>query len=223
VRYIAHVAEMPRNGVRAITRYENRKLYDAAAARYVTLEDVGAMVAAGQDVEVKDRKTGEDLTNLTLAQVILEGIRTQTARIPRQILAHLVRLAFGASSMGAAWTGPQEAAARARDEAERIVGRLLARGRLSLEEGMALRQDISGSVHRLVAEAQEGLESRLHGLFVRAETRSNPSLHGLKDRLDTLETYLKEPRARTPLKSGAPTRNPAKDRRTRAESAKKRS
>jgi polyhydroxyalkanoate synthesis repressor PhaR len=217
------VAGEETNGVRVVTRYENRKLYDAAAGRYVTLEDVGAMVAAGEDVAVVDRKTGEDLTNLTLAQVILDGIRSQTARIPRQILAHLVRLAFGTRAKAAVWAGPQEAAVRARDEAERIVGRLLARGRLTLEEGMALRQDISGSVHRLVAEAQEGLESRLHGLFARAEGRFNPSLHGLKDRLDSLETYLKAPPARKPVTGAARRRIAPEDRRTSARSAKKRS
>jgi polyhydroxyalkanoate synthesis repressor PhaR len=182
--------------VRVITRYENRKLYDAAAGRYVTLDDVGATVAGGGEVQVVDRKTGEDLTTLTLAQVILEGIKARTALIPRQVLAHLIRLAAGPKGRGSAWTSPQEAAGRARDEAERIVGRLLARGRISLEEGLTLRQEIYQSVHRLVAEAQEGLESRLHGLFARAEGRVNPSLHGLKDRLETLETYLAAPRPR---------------------------
>jgi polyhydroxyalkanoate synthesis repressor PhaR len=197
VRYILVVARDKDRAVRLIKRYENRKLYDTEARRYVTLEDVGALVAAGHDVQVLDRRTGEDSTSLTLAQVVLEGIKAQTALVPRQVLGHLIRLASGPKGPGSGWTGPQEIAGRARGEAERIVGRLLSKGRITLEEALALRQDIAQSVHKLVAEAQEGLESRLHGLFSRAESRVNPSLHGLKDRLETLETYLAAPRPRS--------------------------
>ena len=67
---------------RSIRRYGNRKLYDAAARRYVTLEDVARLVADGHEVEVVDQKTGEDLTSLTLAQVILEGVKQGASRHP---------------------------------------------------------------------------------------------------------------------------------------------
>jgi len=60
---------------RPIRRYGNRKLYDPGAGRYVTLEDVARIVAGGHEVEVVDQKTGEDLTSLTLAQVLLEGVK----------------------------------------------------------------------------------------------------------------------------------------------------
>ena len=59
---------------RRIKRYGNRKLYDLDGKRYVTLENVAAMVASGLDIEVIDQRTGEDLTSLTLAQVLLEGL-----------------------------------------------------------------------------------------------------------------------------------------------------
>ena len=152
-------------GPRPIKRYGNRKLYDAEARRYVTLEELGALVAGGQDLEVKDKQTGEDLTSLTLAQVLLEGLKEKTARIPRQVLVGLIRLGAGPISAWADWRGPQEAAARARDEVEKIVGGLLSRGRLTLEEAMALRQDVVKSVHGIVAEAQSGIEGRVRGLF----------------------------------------------------------
>ncbi len=77
---------------RRIKRYGNRKLYDLDAKRYVTLEELAAMVASGLDIEVIDQRTGEDLTSLTLVQVLLEGLKEKTARIPRQVLVRLVRL-----------------------------------------------------------------------------------------------------------------------------------
>ena len=113
---------------RRIKRYGNRKLYDLDGKRYVTLENVAAMVAGGQDVEVIDQRTGEDLTSLTLAQVLLEGLKEKTARIPRQVLVRLVRLGAGPASAFGDWPAPHEAAARARVEVERVVGSLLSRG-----------------------------------------------------------------------------------------------
>ena len=149
---------------RLIRRYDNRKLYDVAERRYVTLDELAAFVAAGEEVTVLDQKTGSDLTSLTLAQILLEGLRQRTARIPRSLLVQLVRLQ-SLPGPGKPWPTPQEAAQRTREEAEKIVGGLLARGRLSLEEGIALRHDIVQSVGHLVSEAQAGLESGIQRLF----------------------------------------------------------
>jgi polyhydroxyalkanoate synthesis repressor PhaR len=150
---------------RRIKRYGNRKLYDLDGKRYVTLEDVAAMVASGHDIEVIDQRTGEDLTSLTLAQVLLEGLKEKTARIPRQVLVRLVRLGAGPASAFGDWPAPHEAATRAREEVEKVVGSLLSRGRLSLEEALALRQDVARSVHGIVSDAQAGIEGRIRGLF----------------------------------------------------------
>ncbi|HKC11043.1 MAG TPA: polyhydroxyalkanoate synthesis regulator DNA-binding domain-containing protein [Vicinamibacteria bacterium] len=182
-------------GPRIIKRYRNRKLYDPATRRYVTLEELGAWVAAGQEVEVQDQKSGQDTTALTLAQIMLEGIRQSTARIPRQVLARVIRLGSGVGT-GLDWA-PEEAAARAREEAEKIVGGLLTRGRLTLEEALTLRHEISQAVHRIVAEAQTGIESRIRSLLERAVPgRASPSLHALKGRLEALDTTLGSPRVR---------------------------
>lgn len=159
---------------RRIKRYGNRKLYDLDGKRYVTLENVAAMVAAGQDIEVIDQRTGEDLTSLTLAQVLLEGLKEKTARIPRQVLVRLVRLGAGPASAFADWPAPHEAAARARGEVEKVVGSLLSRGRLSLEEALTLRQDVARSVHGIVSEAQAGIEGRIRGLFEALTPRPEP-------------------------------------------------
>ena len=55
-----------------IKRYSNRKLYDTSRSCYVTLEEVAAMVRNGQDVVIIDNKTKEDLTTVTLTQIIFE-------------------------------------------------------------------------------------------------------------------------------------------------------
>ncbi len=60
------------NPPRAIRRYANRKLYDVRTSAYVALEDLAAMVRAGEEVRVVDTVSGEDITAQTLTQVILD-------------------------------------------------------------------------------------------------------------------------------------------------------
>jgi polyhydroxyalkanoate synthesis repressor PhaR len=182
---------------RLIKRYENRKLYDPAARRYATLDDLARMVAAGEELRVEDQKTGEDLTTLVLAQVVLEGIKQRTTRIPREVLARLIRLGM---APGQDWPQPPTPAGlalRARQEAERIASELLGRGRLSIEEALALRQEIAQSVQRLAAETQRGLEARLSSLIESGGDAASPALKSLKHKLMALEAYLAEPAGET--------------------------
>jgi polyhydroxyalkanoate synthesis repressor PhaR len=175
---------------RTIKRYGNRKLYDAAAGRYVTLAELAALVARGHEVEVLDQKTGDDLTNLTLAQALLDGIRQGASRLPRQVLTRLIRIAAAPKALGGDWPGPEEAAGRARSEAERLVAGLLGRG-LILDDAVALRHELGQLVHRLVSDAQSGVESRLRGLLSRGEEAAERSIGALRGRI---QTYM-EPKA----------------------------
>jgi polyhydroxyalkanoate synthesis repressor PhaR len=170
---------------RVIRRYGNRKLYDPGTRRYVTLEDLGKAVARGDEIQVLDQKTGEDLTSPTLAQVLLEEVKRGASRLPRQLLVRLVRIAAGPPSPPADWPEPDDAAGRARREAERIVSRALGRGRLGLDDAVALRRDLGQMVHRMVAEAQSGVESRLRALLERGEGVAGRSFEALRGRLES--------------------------------------
>jgi polyhydroxyalkanoate synthesis repressor PhaR len=192
---------------RRIRRYGNRKLYDSAARRYVTLDDVARLVADGQELVVIDQKTGEDLTSLTLAQVLLEGVKQGASRIPRQVLTRLIRIAAGPASAWGDWPEPQDAAGRARQETEQIVSRVLGRGgRLSLDDAVALRQDLGQMVHRLVSEAQSSVESRLRGLLEKGEGVAGRSLDALRGRIEAFGAYMEKPplpaRAVRPARKG---------------------
>lgn len=57
---------------RLIKRYANRKLYDTANSRYVTLEEVAALLQAGEDVRIIDNQSKADITAVTLAQILVE-------------------------------------------------------------------------------------------------------------------------------------------------------
>lgn len=72
-------------------KYGNRRLYDTSESRYVTLDGVAEAVRGGADIRVVDAKTGDDLTQGTLAQIILES-RGAAALLPVPLLVQLVRM-----------------------------------------------------------------------------------------------------------------------------------
>ena len=74
-----------------IKRYSNRKLYDTQESRYVTLEEIEEMIRAGREISVVDASSGEDLTSVTLTQIILENERNHRANLPSAFLHQLIK------------------------------------------------------------------------------------------------------------------------------------
>ena len=74
-----------------IKRYANRKLYDQSRSRYVTLEELEELVRQGREIKVVDAVSGEDLTSLTLAQIILEKARDRRSSLPATFLHQLIQ------------------------------------------------------------------------------------------------------------------------------------
>ena len=77
--------------MRTIKKYGNRRLYDTEESRYITQEELATSVRKGIDVTVVDAKSGEDLTQVTLTQILLES-RGGTRLFPTPLLFKLVRL-----------------------------------------------------------------------------------------------------------------------------------
>ena len=73
-----------------IKRYANRKLYNTETSRYITLRGISELVEQGTDVRVIDNETGEDITSVTLSQVLVEGERSNRA-VPRTLLSDLIQ------------------------------------------------------------------------------------------------------------------------------------
>ena len=80
--------EKPR---RVIKRYSNRKLYDTKDSRYVTLQQIGAMVRAGEDVQIIDNATKKDKTEVTLALIISEDVKSQPRSVPLGTLRDVIQ------------------------------------------------------------------------------------------------------------------------------------
>lgn len=75
---------------KVIKRYANRKLYDTERSCYVTLEEIASMIKAGDEVKVIDNKTGEDLSAVTLAQIIFEEEKKKN-KMPLSVLRNIIQ------------------------------------------------------------------------------------------------------------------------------------
>ncbi len=73
-----------------IKRYANRKLYNTQTSRYITLKGIGELVEAGREVRVVDNETGEDITNVTLSQVLVDTERNNRG-VPGTILSEIIQ------------------------------------------------------------------------------------------------------------------------------------
>ncbi|MCX4244959.1 polyhydroxyalkanoate synthesis regulator DNA-binding domain-containing protein [Paraliomyxa miuraensis] len=73
-----------------VKKYSNRRLYDTEDSRYITLDELAQKVRRGSDVRVIDAKSGDDLTQATLTQIILESDAARLLPVP--LLTQLVRM-----------------------------------------------------------------------------------------------------------------------------------
>ena len=75
---------------KVIKRYTNRKLYDTVESRYVTLDEIAHMIKGGAEVKIIDNRTKEDLTSVTLAQIIFEEEKKRS-QMPLGVLREIIR------------------------------------------------------------------------------------------------------------------------------------
>ncbi|MEI7989210.1 MAG: polyhydroxyalkanoate synthesis regulator DNA-binding domain-containing protein [Chloroflexota bacterium] len=78
-----------------IKRYPNRKLYNTHEKKYITLEEIANFIRQGEDIQVLDFASGEDLTALTLTQVIMEQEKRTSGFLPNKLLTSLLRTKDG--------------------------------------------------------------------------------------------------------------------------------
>ncbi len=74
-----------------VKKYSNRRLYDTEQSRYITQEELAEKIRLGAEPRVIDAATGDDLTQSTLAQIILES-RRASRLLPVPLLVQLIRM-----------------------------------------------------------------------------------------------------------------------------------
>jgi polyhydroxyalkanoate synthesis repressor PhaR len=85
--------------LRLIKKYPNRRLYDTKTSVYITLADVKKLVMGGEEFQVVDAKTGEDLTRSILLQIILEEEAAGAPMFSSDVLTQFIR-SYGNAMQG---------------------------------------------------------------------------------------------------------------------------
>ena len=85
--------------IRIIKKYPNRRLYDTEISSYITIEDVRQLIVDGENFEVRDAKTGDDLTRTVLLQIIAEQEQDGDPILSTQLLSQIIRF-YGDSMQG---------------------------------------------------------------------------------------------------------------------------
>ncbi len=209
---------------RIIKRYANRKLYDTEHSRYVTLDQISEMIRAGDDVKIVDNKTKEDLTTVTLAQIIFEEEKKQRSFLPLGAMRNIIQSGgewFAEAQRrvqnilpgkkkddgtpedeGVATASPP--AADGAPESEAIVQKR------SLQ---SLREWVDHSKHRL-EEWQKQVDSKIRTTIdgisqaVTPWSSVNKDVASLADRISELEAKLRELEAHEAAPAAAPAAAP---------------
>jgi polyhydroxyalkanoate synthesis repressor PhaR len=84
---------------RIIKKYPNRRLYDTEISSYITLEDVRQLITDGHEFEVRDARSGEDLTRSVLLQIIAEHEERGQPMFSTRLLSQIIRF-YGDSLQG---------------------------------------------------------------------------------------------------------------------------
>lgn len=175
-----------------IKRYPNRKLYDTAAKQYITLEGIALLIRQGNEIQVVDHATGEDLTAVTLTQIIFEQEKKRSGFLPQDVLTGLIQAGGERlSTLRRTLASPLEIARQVDEEIEHRVHALINRGELASEEGLKLRDKLLNHKSRL-SEALWPSEQDLEQILDKHGVPTHDDLQQIMKQLDMLSTKLDE-------------------------------
>jgi len=158
--------------LRLIKRYSNRKLYDTQEKRYVSLEHVAALIRAGEEVQILDHQSGEDLTAATLARIL------QRRSLPPPFLRSLIRIG------GDTWEYLRASLDEARLEP------LVSRGETALEEAQRLSEELAAYALRRRQNLEAATMIKVEGALERWQIPTGDDLQRLEARLKELSRKL---------------------------------
>lgn len=123
-----------------IKRYPNRKLYNTIEKQYITLDRIADLIREGEDIKVVDYASSEDLTAVTLTQIIFDQEKRRSGFLPMPLLTGLVK-AGGETldSVRRTLVKPLDMHNHVKDEISRRIDVLVSEGKFGPEEGETLR------------------------------------------------------------------------------------
>ncbi len=174
-----------------IKRYRNRKLYNTRTKRYITLEQIEALVKDQEEVKIIDNATGDDITATTLSQIIFELEKNTVGFLPQSVLLSLVQ--SGGGRIEEIRKNIFEALHLAHHydvEIERRVNRLIERGELTEEAGAQLLEKMMSVGSQ--DEIGLSIERRLMDFLKQHQIPSKNDVQRLISKIDVLSKQVED-------------------------------
>ena len=175
-----------------IKRYQNRKLYNTQSKQYITLEGVEDLIKQEQEVTVIDNTTGNDITAITLSQIIFELEKNRSDFLPIKLLSSLVlsggnkieiirRNIINSLNIYHQYDG----------EIERRVNLLIEQGELNQEEGTKFLEKLL-SIGLQTHDTMGNFSDVLYGYMKEHQIPTKNDLHVLIQKIDSISQKVDE-------------------------------
>ena len=173
---------------RTVKRYSNRKLYDTDRSRYVTLDEIASMIKDGEDVQIVDNKTKDDLTSVTLAQILFAEEKKKKHVLPLSALRRIIQ--NGGDFFFESITAPIHTL---RDTTEKRLETLLMEAGERTEDVKSSFRELMDSTNKNIEEMQERLEESIRTISNKMVfSPHQKELRELRERIVQLESRLKD-------------------------------
>ncbi|RKY73562.1 MAG: hypothetical protein DRQ24_02145 [Candidatus Latescibacterota bacterium] len=172
-----------------IKKYSNRKMYDTKASKPITLAGIAALIVRGDDVQVVDNQTGDDLTMVTLAQIILEQEKSKKELLSLPVLLREM-IKRGRESLSEIieklLLSSTESALLTEEKAREVVQDLVEKKRLGKPEGQRLLERIFSKVRERQRALQGQIETGIREILGKMDIVSQAELQELRRSLQEL-------------------------------------
>jgi len=172
--------------LRQIKKYANRKLYDTEEKRYVSLSHIASLVREGEEIQVVDNETGDDITGLVLSQILREQER-QGDFLPQTLLTALVRRGTGGlKQLRGSLQASLKALEALEDEIQERVDVMAERGEITLTEAQELREDLLARARERQSSVEDSILGEIEDSLVRLGVPARSDIEGLLSQLDEI-------------------------------------
>lgn len=173
-----------------IKRYPNRKLYDTEAKRYITLDGIAELIREGAELQVVDHTTDEDLTAVTLTQIIFEQEKRNSGFLPKSVLTGLVRAGGDTlNTLRRSLNSPLELLKHVDEEIEKRLHTLVERGEMAKDEAIAMRDKLMAASQEKGKELLPG-QQRLERLLSVRGVPSREEVEELTSQIESLSAKI---------------------------------
>jgi polyhydroxyalkanoate synthesis repressor PhaR len=181
--------DQPKQAVLVIKKYPNRKLYNTRSSAYITLDEMAELVRQGVDLQVLDHASGDDLTSVTLSQILVDQERKRDGNFTAPLLSALVQAGGDAfEAVRRIFLSPFDIGRLFDEEIDRRINLLIASDEIEAQEGAKIAHCL-----KRIGWQHPGRIIHVEGIFQRyLAEHGYASQADVQSLLDQLEVLTKQ-------------------------------